>query len=211
MVKTLGVYGLYEALEGLRLPFKQEVRSDCHCDHVITEIDENILFSQVSTVRINPKDLKLLQNLIRKGDDHAKVLRFITVGLFISTPRYFWSEFDTYRNGVEKISESTMHTIINEELTKENFLIEDEEDLQEVENFINLVKSYKENDTSKKKLKRKIKKRLPESYIQSRVAVTNYQTLRRINKQREKHELTEWQDFLKVIKTLPLAEQLIFI
>lgn len=45
----------------------------------------------------------------------------IQVWVKISAPRYFWSEADTYSIGVTKNSESTMHTLLNKELTEQNF------------------------------------------------------------------------------------------
>ena len=63
-----------------------------------------------SEVKISSKDMKLLQALRKRGDDHAKVLRGIQVWLEITAPRYWWQEAVTYEVGVTKLcSESTMH------------------------------------------------------------------------------------------------------
>lgn len=43
------------------------------------------------------------------------------------------------------------------------------------------------------------------------VDVYSYQTLRRIVAQRHNHRLPEWHQFIDWIKTLPLAEELIFV
>ena len=50
---------------------------------------------------------------------------------------------------------------------------------------------------------------LPEGYLQTRVDMFSYQTLRRIVAQRHNHRLPEWHQFIDWIKTLPLAEELI--
>ncbi|MCK9240314.1 hypothetical protein [Desulfocurvus sp.] len=43
---------------------------------------------------------------------HNKVLESMCVWLDVRMPRYWWQEFDTYRVGVTKQSESTMHILI---------------------------------------------------------------------------------------------------
>ena len=45
-----------------------------------------------------------------------------------------------------------------------------------------------------------LKKFVPESFLQRRVVVTNYKTLRNIYQQRLSHKLPEWQIFCKRIK-----------
>ena len=52
---------------------------------------------------------------------HNKFLESIVVWIDITAPRYFWSQFDTYRVGTSKQSESTMHTIMKRHLTKDDF------------------------------------------------------------------------------------------
>ena len=59
---------------------------------------------------IDPKDLHLMSTLIKRGDEHAKVVRGIMVYAEINAPRYWWQEMDTYRIGTDRLSsESTMH------------------------------------------------------------------------------------------------------
>ena len=57
--------------------------------------------------------ISLAKKLAWKQGGHNKFLETITLCLDITAPRYWWQEFDTYRVGVTKQSESTMHTIIN--------------------------------------------------------------------------------------------------
>ena len=45
----------------------------------------------------------------------------------------------------------------------------------------------------------------------TKVDMFSYQTLRRIVVQRHNHRLPEWHQFITWIKTLPLAEELIFV
>jgi len=53
--------------------------------------------------------LTLSDKLASKDGGHNKFLESIAVWLDITAPRYWWSQLDTYRAGVTKQSESTMH------------------------------------------------------------------------------------------------------
>ena len=107
-IKTLEIAGFVSVFKALRLPFGKECRSECwwygtsgqtQCAH-----------------HIDDKDLKLLQTLVKRGDEHAKAIRGLIVYAEINAPRFWWQEMDTYRIGTERLSsESTMHT---EELVK---------------------------------------------------------------------------------------------
>lgn len=89
-VKLIGTAGWDAAMLALHLPFGKPPKS----------IDGNI----------NMADEKLLNALVKAGDDHAKVTRGIVAYLDINAPRYWWVEMDTYRIGRETLaSESTMH------------------------------------------------------------------------------------------------------
>ena len=61
-------------------------------------------------ININDKDEDLLRSLIKRGDEHAKVIRGIVAYVEINAPRFLWMEFATYRIGCDVLaSESTMH------------------------------------------------------------------------------------------------------
>ena len=111
-VKTLEVGGLGAALQALRLPYGKEVRSKV--ESATTFFDKDILnYDKVSyrtTVELDEKDKKLLQTLIKRGDEHSKVLRGVMVWFEVNAPRYYHVELDTYKIGAERLgSESTMH------------------------------------------------------------------------------------------------------
>lgn len=57
----------------------------------------------------------------------------------------------------------------------------------------------------------RIKEILPSSFMQKRIQMFSYQTLRRIYFQRRNHRLPMWHDFCEWIKSLPFAESLITI
>lgn len=116
-VKTLEVGGLGAALAALRLPFGKECRSKVSNeggsftpvmegsggDRYFGRIDETI-------VLLAEKDMDLLSVLVKRGDEHAKVLRGVVVWCEINAPRYWWQECDRYSVGACCLSSnSTMH------------------------------------------------------------------------------------------------------
>ena len=116
-VTTLEIGGLGAALKALRLPFGKDVRSKLGGNigkvEDITlrsdEVDYPTYFSSVN-IFVHPKDLSLLSTLVKRGDEHAKVLRGVCVWCEINAPRYWHVELDTYRVGAERLSSnSTMH------------------------------------------------------------------------------------------------------
>lgn len=107
-VKTLELGGLGAALAALRLPFSKECRSDVNFN-LITE-SEIDLIQYRTAITLDPKDIELMNTLLKRGDEHAKALRGIVVWCEINAPRYWWQEFNTYKIGCEGLSsESTMH------------------------------------------------------------------------------------------------------
>lgn len=116
-VKTLEIGGFTGALLALRLPYGKECRS------IPTALNENLgkridtdgeesfdLFKYSSTIQLHDKDKALISALVKRGDEHAKVLRGVMVWCEVNAPRYFHVELDTYRVGCERLSsESTMH------------------------------------------------------------------------------------------------------
>lgn len=174
-VKTIEIGGLGAALEALRLPFSKDCRSEVNFN-LITE-NEIDLVQYRTAITLDPKDLDLMQTLLKRGDEHAKVLRGIVVWCEINAPRFFFQEFVTYKVGSECLSStSTMHG---------------EAKGLSGEELVNLKES------------------LPEGTMNRRVFAINYQTLRRIYKQRKDHRLPHWHKFCDWIKTLPYSKELI--
>lgn len=131
---------------------------------------------------------QVAEKLATKDGGHNKYLESIQVWLDITAPRYWWSQFDTYRVGVTKQSESTMHTGLNRPLTGMDFEGGmDSSRLREL-NFYIEQKNFD-----------KFKQMLPESFLQRRIVNTNYKALRNIYKQRKNHRLNEWKEFCSYI------------
>ena len=184
-IETIEIAGLAGALTALRLPFGKEVRSEINIktdpfiaiDNITKE--KTNYFAWHGHINIHNKDLALMTTLVKRGDEHAKVVRGIMVWAKITAPVYFWAEAETYRAGHERLaSESTMHIDVKGLTGQE---------LQEAKAAIPMGKEL------------------------TKVDMFSYQTLRRIVIQRHNHRLPEWHQFIAWIKTLPLAEELIFI
>ena len=126
-IETIEIAGLAGALTALRLPFGKDVRSriEHFCDTYLDITDMDVekaedtyevtmtghtRFTSNTHIAIEPKDLSLMTTLVKRGDEHAKVVRGINVWAKITAPVYWWAEEETYRAGHERFaSESTMH------------------------------------------------------------------------------------------------------
>ena len=126
----------------------------------------------------------LARKLCNLDEGHNKFLESIYLWINVKAARYFWQEADTYRL-TTKQSESTMHTIMKRKLIQNDFcygipsyLLDDLNLCIENKDFIRL------------------KRILPESFLQRRLWVMNYKTLRNIIHQRRNHKLEEWLIFI---------------
>ena len=112
-IKTLEIAGFASAVSALRLPFGKECRSVPSSFQMVDDscvFDENPYIRYGAAVDIHAKDLHLMSVLIKRGDEHAKVVRGIMAYAEIDAPRFWWQEMDTYRIGTDRLSsESTMH------------------------------------------------------------------------------------------------------
>ena len=118
-IKLIELSGFVSALQALRLPYGLECRSEMQVNIQHT----NNAFFLLNQGIVDDKDEDLLKSLIRRGDEHAKVIRGIVAYVEINAPRYWYQEFATYRIGCEVLaSESTMHMqgkgLSEEELVK---------------------------------------------------------------------------------------------
>ncbi len=137
------------------------------------------------------------QRLAKMDGGHNKFLESMQVWLEINAPRYWWQEFDTYRVGVTKQSESTMHTLTDDDLDN-GAVFEPGVNPVQIEYVRSLIGDYHREvltKTEKLKLFLMIKANLPEGFMQCRVVNLNYKSLRNIYAQRRKHRLPHWQQF----------------
>ena len=152
----------------------------------------------------SPEDaMETLSRLVKAGDEHAKLCRMVMTWWEINAPRYWWSECDTYSIGSCGYSESTVHTIMKHEITVDDFegLVDE---FHFVRDYLDII-----NDLIEAGEFFVVKSLLPESYLQKRLKMFSYQTLRRMYFQRRNHKLPQWHQFLDKVKELPYAEELI--
>lgn len=202
--QTIEIAGFAPAIAGMRHPLKSYDKADSAYDE-----DGNL--------HIGLNDYNLAKKLCEAGSpEHAKFLRQISIWVNITAPRFWWTEFDTYKIGTTANSQSTMHTLIKDGIQEENIYFtfgEDEELNEAMHNYLNtlgeLIAFYKtlEAGEIKEQYFEKIKAMLPEGFIQTRMVSLNYQVLRTMYNQRKNHRLSGWNtDFVNWIYTLPMQE-----
>lgn len=145
--------------------------------------------------------------LAPKDGGHNKFLEAIYLWLDVRAPRYVWQEMDTYRIS-SKQSESTMHTLANE--LKRIAEIHGEERRGEAMSqwikesfepecyisqtlFLDLTVHACDGDLIS------LKANLLEGFLQSRLWVMSYKTLRNIILQRRTHRLPHWHMFIEQV------------
>ena len=172
------VYNFMQALRAMRLSYNSESDSESDC-----------LFT-----RVGPKDAELIKKLVAGGPSHRKFMRQILLSVDITAPRYWWTQFDTYKVGVTACSESTMHTLMKRPIDFEDFsniihkdYIDWLESLRRQGEFHQLVAA------------------LPQGYLQKRHVTMNYEVVRNMREQRKGHKLGEWKEFILWSDTLPYA------
>lgn len=128
---------------------------------------------------------QVADRLCTKDHGENKFLRSIFMWLEVRAPKLWWTEADTYQVATTKQSQSTMHTIRRRQLMQADFNQNIPESfLQHINHLIHEGACV-----------RTIKGVLPDSFVQKRMWVINYQTLREIIIQRQSHPLIEWQVF----------------
>lgn len=174
-----------DALFGIGLSYG--LTSDMFCDAAFRK---SPTYKQLVTVS---------KKLAHMQGGHNKFLETITLTLDVKAPRYWWQEFDTYRVGVTKQSESTIHTIMARELTDDDFEGGTFAHFLEELNAIREDYIATEDDEEKQAAFDDMKSALPEGYLQRRVVCLNLKTLQNIYRQRKNHKLPQWHMFFKDI------------
>lgn len=109
-IETMEIAGFSSAVRALRLPFKKGCRSESEFYGTINEDYQPPCFQSESKCFFDEKDLHLMSTLVKRGDEHGKVVRGIIVWAQIEAPIWFYRELETYKIGRERLScESTMH------------------------------------------------------------------------------------------------------
>lgn len=127
-IEKTSVYGLEEAIRGMRNPLNSWDKSD---SGICKGGDDGIGCSNCAafdcqhtydhSFQVGKNDFYLMTKLRNSGTDHRKFMRMIIVYADITAPLYWWKEFDTYKVGTVANSCSTMHKIAEKEFTLEDF------------------------------------------------------------------------------------------
>ena len=139
---------------------------------------------------------------------HNKFLEQIQYWILVQAPLFWWKQADTYRVGISKSSESTMHKSWKNGLMQEMFETPIFQDtLNNLNKFIDEYNAEKTTTERKAYLQDLIIGNLPDAYLQTRLVNVNAKCLRNMYLQRREHKLKQWRDFCAWIKTeLPHGE-----
>ena len=111
------VFNFNGALRGMRNPKESWDKSDSELKFT-PNFEKRVM---LPFYVIGPKDLQLMQTLIKAGSEHRKFMRQIFVSVDITAPLYWWKEFDTYKVATVSNSCSTMHRLADTPITLDCF------------------------------------------------------------------------------------------
>lgn len=223
-IENTEVMGWEHAIRGMRNPLNSWDKIDSHdcpchdgldCDCPIVEgIQEPAIECkealEKSAFCVGENDYDLMMRLAKAGPEHAKYRRMIVVYADVTAPRYWWTEYDTYKVGTVANSCSTMHKIADKKFTPEDFSTEHlvGKSFAALKNTLDVMNLEREHylATKDKDCWWQMIQLLPQSYNQKRTIMLNYEVLATIYRQRKGHKLDEWRDFCKWIEQLPYSE-----
>lgn len=237
-VDNIDVWGFEHAIRGMRNPLNSWDRIDsCYCKDKSTCKDCTMYNAEdgchephitSNAYSIGNNDLFLMRKLCKAGHPHRKYLRQIMVSMDITAPLYLWKEIDTYKVGTTANSCSTMHKIHAKEFTLDDFshehlLSQNSECItpdfynstvfspqSTLTVLIHCLNICRQNylDTKDKVWWWQMIQLLPSSYNQKRTVTMNYENVVNMLEYRQDHKLDEWQEFCKILKTLPYIKEI---
>ena len=182
------VFGFWAALRDMRNPMESWGKSDSRFGD--SNVDQGFRVKIPEFPEIGKNDLELACKLIKAGTEHRKLQ--IVVNFVIEAPRYVWQEIDTYKVATVRNSCSTMHKLGHRPLTVEDFI--DGEVLPDTLRELNrLGQEYRDGGKKDYDLVRKMKRYLPEGFLQRAGYHMNYETAMSMFRQRKGHRLSEWR------------------
>lgn len=224
-IEKVDVSGWETAIRGMRNPMNSWDKSDstycsdagCSQCGYMEKCETGYCFD------VGENDLSLMKKLVKAGSDHRKFMRFITVGMDITAPLYWWKEFDTYKVGTVANSCSTMHKIHEKEFTLDDFSTDqlspgNKRIMQDIVGVLNRERNFYLNGArgvpgddweippKDKRFWWQLIQLLPSSYNQKRTVLLNYEVLRNMYHARKEHKLDEWREFCEKIESLPYSE-----
>ena len=169
-VRVLCEAGFKEALFGLSLSYRTLTPLEINGTKRYFDDDQHFL-----------KLCKIAETLAFKQGGHNKFLESMQVWLLIRGSLSFWKQFDTYRVGTTKQSESTMHTLRKRVLTENDFT-------KETFCIPTITQNFSIDE---------MRDSLPSGFLECRVVNTNYKTLQNIIHQRKNHKSKKWNIFIE--------------
>ena len=160
---------------------------------------------------IGEQDYTLMKRLAHAGDDHGKFMRMLPVIMDITAPLYWWKQMDQYKVGTVTDSTSTMHRLLADPFTVDDFSF-DHTPMYVQDNILAHLNTLRgqylaEKDPDKKvEIFAEANEFLPQSFMQLRTWSGNYQVLRHIYHARKDHKLGDWHKFCEKLETLPYSE-----
>ncbi len=211
-------------IEGMRNPLDSWGRMDSTICPASGKFEDCTMFPPTGCQRecddfektefcMGASDYDLMERLATAGSEHAKYRRMLPVWVTITAPRYWWTEYDTYKVGTVANSCSTMHKIAAKEFALDDFSTEHlvGKSFAALKNIIDVMNLEREHylATKDKDCWWQMIQLLPQSYNQRRTLMLNYEVLAAIYHQRKDHKLAEWHTFCEWIETLPYAELIV--
>ena len=120
-LSTIGVWGFYGAALGVRRSFRSTEKCDSTIEVASYVPKESGPRAYCTEEKLGENDLKLMKKLVLRGSDEAKFARAIHIQVNIKAPLSWWKQFDTYKVGTVRLSDSTMHNILKDPITVESF------------------------------------------------------------------------------------------
>jgi len=203
-VKVIEERGYEEALLGLGLSHdisrKYMFLTDNHPAWEMTAFD----YRNNEVIENKPPSMAYLEEIARSlahaQGGHNKFLESIQVWFVVEATLKFWDQFDTYRVGITKQSDSMMHTILKRgAIKKENC------GKHVDQRTLDIVNEYIECGDFEGAVEN-----APVGFHYTRLVNCNYKTLQNIIYQRKNHKWYEWREFcVEILKQIAFPEYLI--
>ena len=206
-IDNISIYNTYPAIIAIRNSTQTREKGDTK--NVATKSFGKIISYNHAVLGEGDKDLiiRLLKLSRDTGKtNHRKFLRQMFVTFDVLAPKSFWSVLDSYKIGVSTSSSNTMTLLTKvvegkQKLGLEHFEYTDSKEesaLSEIFKKLNLT-----NDINL------ITTLLPQSFLLLKSWSGSYENLLNIYLDQYQNEFYQWQLIIKMIKSLPLMDDLI--
>ena len=214
-IEKVQVYGFEPAFYGMRNPHENWDKSDSIFDYPykINQAPWPHWYTVREWPLIGPEDLRLACNLITAGrPSHRKFIRQICIWANVRVSRGQWQELDTYKVGATRMSCSTMFKLGSRPLDRSDFA-DGDVDTYTLNRLNRLGERFRAaKGPEKTELLIKLKRRLPEGFLQTATYHFNYEVALAIYADRRDHRMPEWSDpdgLCAFIRSLPYMDTFI--